>query len=1496
LTDGSLTPSLRRRRRRRRIRKWVVRSLATLLFVVVGFIAALLYVPAAARFTAQRGLAMYARTVAGTISIARIEGALGGNFELHGIAVSDRRGRPLVAVSRVRLGIDVPKALRGSIDLGTLEVEGLRVWLPVDDLGGWVDLSPPPSDAPIEDLPPTGELGPNLPVPIEAELQVRDVEIYEGSDPTSRRKLAVAHHLGLRLRGVGRRASTSVVFSGELPDADLSIERLEVSADWDEPKLGVPSLLIDTNWGALRSGTAGFDFERNEGTLAPLTASLTPERVKQFADIDIEGPTVLTLLGHGGLEHAHLALSLLVPGVGVVALMATGTTRNLELDLQLPGVTMTVHGGLDEGGSYRADVEVDAPSLTRVAEVAKAFVDLPPVRGDADVKLRCDGVLAPFTSHCRIAAGITSGSPVEQLELDVDVELGDRIVVDAHTLRARAQGATVELLGDQAHVEVEGASIAARDVNLRVTTGTGTGLVHAEGRWGGHDAHDLHARVSRLDLSAIEAFVPGLGLAGRLDAALGLRGTLGRPSIDVSVAGTSLAFRGHTLGDVQVTAGYAEGRSSARLKVRGGAVQTVDLEADLPVRLALDTPTPWALLEHGRPRLELAVTGANLQELATWSTPVAPIEGVVDVALHVAGRWQRPRLDLEVRATDLAFDGKELGDLTTEIGFADDEVSARLDLQHPYIRGLALTSRIPIGLDLFKGRASWQQDAEHVLNLNVREFDVSWIRVWVPALAVRGTLGLDLDVRGNALEPEIRTWLDVNEAAFEERELGHVAMQLDYLPGLALLLANGSGPAFDGLAVRASVPLTLKPIAGNVQWHHDRHHELELAVHELSVRDALTWASAPIDAEGLGRVVLSVAGLPNDLDVRTEVDVATIRYDGHSVGDLQLRARYQAAQAEAALVLVNDSQHSIRLDARAPIGVDLVAGTFAWRDDEAHHLELLVPKLDRELLDDFVELPDDLGVDLGVQVRADGSIGDFRAQTIVEGEVGPTYHPPFRIDLRLDANQIAQHLDLRVAQGPFDVLAITAETGLQTETLRNPEVDLFATPIRIRANANGTDLSILKGLGEGLISEPKGKLDLAIRVDGTLADRVLAGKLALREGAVTVVPMRQRFDQVELKAELDAARVELDSLSLRSGEGRVVARGAVDFGKLADIDAHAEIDIAKLPIRQPGLPRMQVDAKIAAKAQTNGDQAKVGVTLHDGKVNVALGNVAAPRPIPQSDRVHVVDLPPGATRIPRASNAASEIVAPPPPSGRFSAELVLADPVRIVGPSVDMTWGGAVSTLVRNGTVNVDGSLEAGRGGFDLLGNRFELASGKVTLPKTGELVPYLDILATTEVDAVAITATIRGRATGPTLRLTSQPPFPESEIFKMLVTGSSDTQSADPEEVQAQAASVLTAFVNPALQREIGQALYVDKIGASFGDSPDQPILSVGKNITKKVYAETQYHHNAPDNKNRAQLSVEYEFTPRWSLETFYGDRQVGGADVFWRWFFHRLRRAPDP
>jgi len=130
------------------------------------------------------------------------------------------------------------------------------------------------------------------------------------------------------------------------------------------------------------------------------------------------------------------------------------------------------------------------------------------------------------------------------------------------------------------------------------------------------------------------------------------------------------------------------------------------------------------------------------------------------------------------------------------------------------------------------------------------------------------------------------------------------------------------------------------------------------------------------------------------------------------------------------------------------------------------------------------------------------------------------------------------------------------------------------------------------------------------------------------------------------------------------------------------------------------------------------------------------------------------------------------------------------------------------------------------------------------------------------------------------------------SSGLPLLLTGSADASEADEQRVLAQAAALLATFENPGLSNFLSSRLGIDRVGLSFGDDVNQPILAVGKRLSKRIYVETAFKFNAPRNRNRVEVRVEYEFRPNWTLETFFGDAAVGGVDLFWHRVFGQPKR----
>jgi translocation and assembly module TamB len=533
-------------------------------------------------------------------------------------------------------------------------------------------------------------------------------------------------------------------------------------------------------------------------------------------------------------------------------------------------------------------------------------------------------------------------------------------------------------------------------------------------------------------------------------------------------------------------------------------------------------------------------------------------------------------------------------------------------------------------------------------------------------------------------------------------------------------------------------------------------------------------------------------------------------------------------------------------------------------------LRVEVPRIDRELLAPFVDAGE-FDATLALYAVGDGNAEAFDLGASLTGTLagGGVNHP---VRAELDASQSGQSLVVDFGPSARHWGRIDAKTRVPVFAVIGG-ADWKTSPVEVRVDLSEIDIGSFGSFTPVEIQDIAGKLSANATVLGTLGAPKLDGSVRLTDGAATIVPARQRIKKLELTAALTNESLNLSKLRFEAGGGSVQGHGAVQMREGSGLVGTVDLALDDVPIRSPGMPRMSVTSKVATKVEMDPDDLGVEVRLADTKVDVFTSKITAGEPIPANDNVVFVDFdePP-----PR------EVIGdePPPPPGRQTRfSIVLAEPLRIVGPSVDMSWKGKIEAEGNDAT----GALTADKGYFDLLGNDFDIEHGTVTLPDDGSNLPFVDLVAHTTVDDVQITATVRGKLPKPELILSSSPSMSQSEIFTVLVTGSADTESADPDEVEAKAASVLAAMSNPALQRQLNERLHIDRVGVGFGESTEQPILSAGKNVTKKVYVESQYHHNAPRRENRAELRVQYRFAPRWSVETFFGDAAAGGVDLFW-------------
>ena len=1178
------------------------------------------------------------------------------------------------------------------------------------------------------------------------------------------------------------------------------------------------------------------------------------------------------------------------------------------------------------------------------------------VRGTpTDLNLEADAVGPRDRAH--VAVGLHERGDAHRIDL-AELELTTTRGGSPTTVALLEPG-SVTLGEGSARIDALGLAVAGGQVHADGTVAwTPEGRQDARVRVEGLDLARVDPLIGspglagHLDLDA--------AVSGRLDDLRGHLRVDGRGLAVGELAIGDLALTAARGGGQSVVVEGAPGRGPEDLRVAmrlsGPLCRRLELTAAVPVRgLGLGPGPLDARLQVDAFALESLA--AVMPATPAWWDPTGPSaapqgsprwipEGRVDLDLGVSGTARDPRAALLVRATHLRIDRVDLGSLRVLGQLDADAGVAELSLTAQPgsvgVAGVELRARVPVDVDLRQGRVRWLRERELLASAELIGVDLEQLREGlgpsVPGLAA-GLAAADLDgkvsaslrLAGTVAQPQIDArvrGLGLRQAG---QVLGELQVDLGYAGERAELGLELAGPLADRLDAHADVPLVLDlggrgPVAVVAD---DQAIRGEVRVEGLGLASLAPWA--PLGFGGEAGLELGVSGTLAAPEAHARVLVGGLASERGEVGDLDLRLALTPEPAASQTVggtgptpitagveldLVRAGRHLLTLAADAPLTLsvgDVAAGELVVAWDQAGHHRLLVSGrgLDRELLAAFVELPPDAHAELGFDLNGGGSLAEFQLGGGLAGELGRG-DQRFGVDARIELDQAHQRLALAVdaphtldpASAPATptpsaspvgpALTADVELGLPIPALVAGTHELGQTPFGFAVTAPSFDLAQLATLLPRDLDDPEGRLVAELHGAGVLARPELSGSLAIRDAAISVIPLRQRMSDIGVALTLDRERIVLEQVEVHAGKGSITGSGSAQVQGTA-VDADVDVAIAKLPVVRPGMPALTLDAGIGIEVHAAPDDLAIAVEVREPELLVASTTESAPKATPSSTAVRFVDAH-AAARAGEGEAEGSGAVVAADEQGRLRLRLTLVDPFQITGGSVDMAWGGTVTLERVKGSLVADGRLDSQHGRLDLLGSQFDIARGSVILPDDGTLDPFLDLVAVTKAGDYEVTATITGRVSRPELHFSANPGLDEYEIFSLLVTGSPTISDAEQGTLEAKAAGLLAAVSSPALQAKINQTLHIDRASLGFGDTVDQPILTVGKRVGPKVYVETSYHHNAPENQNTGEIRVHYRFANRWLLETYFGDAAVGGVGTYWSRSFAPVRWKVTP
>ncbi len=1504
-----------RRSKKLRKRLGLVWGCTVALFLVpIAALVAVLFTETGTRLVLDRALIWYNDTIAGSVNVASIRGSLGDRFELGGASLKDGTGKRLVGIDRISLRWDPLALLSGKLDVQALSLRGVEVCLADNaEKNPYADIVP---EAAASDAPGPG-LGPDLPLQIDVAFSIDGFSLIASGADSTKDLVSNARVVG-KLTAKGRRAELRARHvSGRLPELDLDVTALALNATWQEPTVRLEKLALRSNRGDIFAHDVTVDLSQVQGKARinarldrafitrahnielpvdpHIDISLTGdlEDFRATASISLKDKSDLTAMIQGSVTqgidlNAAIQLSNLDPSVGAQTLPGAITGRgevrakgsafatatidgSFQCDKCVIWPVGSVDGGLTvhfEAGAGQARVSLDAAGLS--LQTKAAFEDWVP--RDFSWHVASDDLSRPSTALAEVAPlpllkGRLNGAGQCERSAEGDLRCAGKILAS----RLKSPWSTARSV----RLDFKAAPLAASRPFSGTVRGRG---VHLSGQKITGIAVGFQGTSERIEMTGSARLGQGHRLKTRLAFSPGQPFRL---DIEQLVA-RRRTLVARLLGPVTIQAderGFHVDQLSIR--VAGGFLRATA-----------------RVVKEGQSDLHLTADQLDLGHV-TAIFPWLGLEGTVHTQVRLAGSRSALTGTVRTELDRLKYKDVHLGTAAFKADYSGDVLDAELTAADGPARFMNAKVRVGVRLDLENGRAHLNNNRPLRLSLEAKDLRLDAISAWFPEAEISGLTDANVHINGSPHGPSISSSIRARELAWRGIAIDTATADVSFAKQLAGVQLDIKGGVASGINARGSLPIHIDVTKG-ITWMAGQPHEIDMDIAGLDFKalaDALSAAmpntAVPVlHLKGQADIQVQLRGAPASPELDVYAALKKLGWGDRDIGVGAIGFQSRGGSADLHAQITQRAGRYVDLKGSFPLPMDLERFTAHWRPKGVHEIAILVAGIDGALAAPFIDLPAGLDFRINGSIKGSGSVERFLLNGTLDGELRQRgfVHLPVRGALRASHEDQSVHISVGPKTNPL--LLAQGRAGLTRGDVLAEGFNVAKTPLSARIDIPGLDIAPFSRLLPTAFYKAEGTVKGQVIADGTIARPSIQGWIALEQGAVTIAELNQRLQQVGVTVALDGVRARISELTFSSGKGQ--GTGALEAIYLGDgrVQGQGEIDLDRFPFVKPGIPEGLIDSNMQVRFEHAPERTDVAVAFRDTNLRLLQTTGSrVPRGIQASDSLVFVD--PRDVQAKQKKQRGKALL--PETAHQLHLTVDMTDPTEIRGRGVEMRWAGKLLVVSAAGTNDIKGKIRAFPGRFQFLGNTFEIESGEITLPVSGELDPFVHIVAGAMTPEAQVTVTVRGRASRPELMLTSDPAMSQYEIVSLLVTGKSDTAEQGDEDVQTKAASLLLAFQNPTLERQLYSRLGLDKVDVKLGRSVEEPIVVVGKRLGKRLYVETEYHHNAPPDENTTGARVEYRLSPSWSVESAYGDAQKGEVGIYWRKRFDAPSRDRD-
>lgn len=225
------------------------------------------------------------------------------------------------------------------------------------------------------------------------------------------------------------------------------------------------------------------------------------------------------------------------------------------------------------------------------------------------------------------------------------------------------------------------------------------------------------------------------------------------------------------------------------------------------------------------------------------------------------------------------------------------------------------------------------------------------------------------------------------------------------------------------------------------------------------------------------------------------------------------------------------------------------------------------------------------------------------------------------------------------------------------------------------------------------------------------------------------------------------------------------------------------------------------------------------------------------------------------------------------------------DRIFVRGRGLESEWRANIRAVTDRNEVIVLGNMRLRRGTLDFSGRRFDVTTGNIAFDRLSKNNPLLDIRAELETDeGVTAAIEISGRATEPSIKLTSTPTLPQEDVMALMLFGKQASELTAFESLQTAQALASLGGIGPfggsgGFSGSLRQATGLDLLSFDVDPENGGGSLTVGKYVADGLFVSATQDAQGTG----GAVIVEYDISDNISVETEI--RQDGDQTVSANW-----------